>query len=62
MISLKVTQIVIVEGVGVFLKVTVSQEFPQYSYFEKIWNAFSNFHHCFSGTSLPDLKYLSFPS
>lgn len=28
MISLKVTQIVVVEGVGVFLKVTVSQELP----------------------------------
>ena len=25
-------------------------------------NAFSNVHHCFSGTTLPDLKYLSFPS
>ena len=48
MISLKVTQIVVVEGVWVFLKVTVSQEFPQYSYFEKIWNAFSSFHRFLS--------------
>lgn len=48
MISLKVTQVVIVEGVGVFLKVTVSQEFPQNSYYEKIWNAFSSFHRFLS--------------